>query len=86
LTGAGYDPNNLVRQYTLNALFLFDDSLLAGWVPTTIWVSGPTADLACLLSWQRDLFQPDGNDLVHAVLPFLKSTSPLLCAGALQTP
>ena len=85
LTGAVYHPNNLVRQYTLNALALFDDTLLASWILPTIRVSGPTPDLAYLLSWRRDLFQPQGNEIVQAVLPYLKSTSPLLCAGALQT-
>ena len=47
--------------------------------------SGPTRDLAYLLSWRRDLFQPHGNEIVRAVLPYLKSRSPLLCAGALET-
>jgi len=84
-TGAVYHPNNLVRQYTLNALSLFDDTLLATWIPATIRVSGPTPDLAYVLSWRRDLFQSQGSEIVKAVLPYLKSTSSLLCAGALQT-
>ena len=85
LKDAVYHSNDLVRQYTLYALYLFDDSLLADWIPATIKASGPTPDLAYLLSWRRDLFQPYGNDVVRDVLPYLKSTSPLLCAGALQT-
>jgi hypothetical protein len=85
LKGALYHPNDLVRQYTLYALYLFDDSLLADWIPATIRTNGPTPDLAYLLSWRRDLFQPYGNDIVRNVLPYLKSTSPLSCAGALQT-
>lgn len=85
LRSALYHPSELVRQYTLYALSLFDDSLLAGWIPATIQANGPTPDLAYLLSWRRDLFQPQGNDIVHAVLPYLKSRSPLLCAGALKT-
>jgi hypothetical protein len=85
LKDAVYHPNDLVRQYTLDALSLFDDTLLSSWIPATIQASGPTPDLAYLLSWRRDLFQPRGNDIVHAVLPYLKSASPLLTAGALQT-
>jgi hypothetical protein len=85
LKDALYHPNELVRQYTLYSLFLFDDPLLADWIPATIRSNGPTPDLAYLLSWRRDLFQPRGNDIVRDVLPYLKSTSPLLCAGALQT-
>jgi hypothetical protein len=85
LKDAVYHPNNLVRQYALYALFLFDDTLLYSWIPAAIQASEPTPDLAYLLSWRRDLFQPRGGDIVHAVLPDLKSTSPLLTAGALQT-
>jgi hypothetical protein len=85
LKDAVYHPNNLVRQYALHAMFLFDDTLLYSWVPAAIQASGPTPDLAYLLSWRRDLFQPRGSDIVHAVLPYLKSTTPLLTAGALQT-
>jgi HEAT repeat protein len=85
LKDAVYHPDNLVRQYTLYALSLFDDTLLYSWIPATIQASGPTPDLAYLLSWRRGLFQPRGNDVVHAVLPYLKSASPLLTAGALQT-
>jgi hypothetical protein len=85
LKDAVYHPNDLVRQYALYALSLFDDTLLFGWIPAAIQASGPTPDLAYLLSWRRDLFQPRGNDIVHAVVPYLKSASPLLTAGALQT-
>lgn len=85
LKDAVYHPNDLVRQYTLYALSFFDDTLLSSWVPATIQASGPTPDLAYLLSWRRGLFQPRASDIVHAVLPYLRSTSPLLTAGALQT-
>jgi len=85
LKDAVYHPNDLVRQYALYALSFFDDTLLSSWIPAAIQASGPTPDLANLLSWRRDLFQPRGGDIVHAVLPYLKSTSPLLTAGALQT-
>lgn len=80
-----YHPDSLVRSYTLNALALFGDGLLADWVPATIQANGPTAELAYLLSWRRSLFQARGGDIARAVLPYTKSTSPLLAAGALQT-
>src|ERR1035441_7552996 len=54
LKNAVYHPNNLVRQYALYSLFLFDDTLLSSWIPATIQASGPTPDLAYLLSWRRD--------------------------------
>lgn len=85
MKNAVYYPNDLVRQYALYALSFFDDTLIASWVPATIQASGPTPDLAYLLSWRRGIFQPRGSDIVHAVLPHLKSASPLLTAGALRT-
>jgi hypothetical protein len=50
LKDAVYHPNDLVRQYTLDALSLFDDTLLSSWIPATIQASGPTPDLAYLLT------------------------------------
>jgi hypothetical protein len=85
LKSALYHQDNLVRTYGLNALALFDDALLAGWIPATIEANGPTPELAYVLSWRRTLFQTRGIDIARAVLPFVKSTSPLLTAGALQT-
>lgn len=85
LKNAVYHPNDLVRQYALYSLFFFDDPLLSSWVPAAIQASGPTPELAYLLSWRRGLFRPRGSDIVRAVLPYLKSTLPLLTAGALQT-
>ncbi len=85
LQDAVYHPDALVRQYALYSLYLFDDSLLVNWLPSAIQTSGPTVDLAYLLSWRRDLFQSRGSDIVHAVLPYLSAASPLQIAGALQT-
>jgi hypothetical protein len=85
LTDGMYHPNDLVRQYAVYALAFFDDALLSTWIFPAIQARGPTPDLAYLLSWRRRLFQPRGSDIVHAVLPYLKSTSPLLTAGALWT-
>jgi hypothetical protein len=85
LKSALYHPDSLVRTYALNSLALFDDALLVGWIPATIKANGPTPELAYLLSWRRALFQTRGNDIARVVLPFVKSTSPSLTAGALQT-
>jgi hypothetical protein len=83
--GALYHPDGLVRTYARNALSLFDDGLLADWLTATIQANGSTPELAYLLSWDRLLFQARGADIVRALLPYVKSTSPLLAAGALQT-
>ena len=85
LKDALYHPDNLVRQYTLNALALFDDSLISTWIPATIEANGPTVELAYMLSWRRDLFQSHGAAIIKAAMPYLKSPSPVLTAGALQT-
>ena len=49
LKDAVYHPNELVRQYALYSLALFDDTLLASWLPSAIQASGPTLDLAYFL-------------------------------------
>ncbi len=85
LKDALYHPNGLVRQYTVNALSLFDDKLLSSWIPLVIQANGPATELAYMLSWRRGLFERRGSDIVRAVLPYLKSTSPVSTAGALQT-
>ncbi len=85
LKDAVYHPDERVRQYALYSLSLFDDALLASWLPSTIQAGGPTVDLAYLLSWRRDLFQSRGSEIVRAVLPYLASRSPVRIAGALQT-
>jgi hypothetical protein len=85
LKGALYNPNGLVRQYTVYALSLFDDKLLSGWIPEVIKTDGSTPELAYLLSWRRNLFGSQGSDIARALLPYLKSTSPVSTAGALQT-
>ncbi len=83
--GALYHRDSLVRTYALNALAFFDDALLGNWVPATIQANGATPEVAYLLSWRRNLFQARGSEIAHAVLPYIRSTDPLLTAGALQT-
>jgi hypothetical protein len=85
LKDALYHPNSLVRKYTVYALSLFDDNLLSTWIPAVIQTNGSSPELAYLLSWRRDLFGSGGSDIARAVLPYLKSTSPVSTAGALQT-
>jgi hypothetical protein len=80
-----YHSNELVRQYSLYGLYHFEDNLIAGAIPGLIRRRGPTTDLAYLVSWRRDLFQPQATDLVRAVLPYVESPDPLLSAGALKT-
>lgn len=80
-----YHSSELVRQYTLYALYSFEDAMIASAVPGLIRRRGPTPDLAYLISWRRDLFQPHAPDLVNATLPYLQSAVPLAVAGALKT-
>ncbi len=80
-----YHPADLVRGYALNALQLFDGGALAASIPETIKKRGPTPEVAYALSWMRTIFQPRGSEIARVVLPYLKSTSSLLTAGALQT-
>src|SRR5260370_26461769 len=68
-----YNSNGLVRQYTLYALGAFDDDLLAKEIPDLVDKRGPTNELAYLLSWRRNLFQPQGPVLVRASLKYLDS-------------
>jgi hypothetical protein len=85
LKKALYHPHELVRQYALYSLAYFNEDVLGNWIPATIQSNGPTTDLAYFLSWRRAQFQPHGSEIVHSVLPYMKSTSPLLVSGALQT-
>jgi hypothetical protein len=85
LKGALYHSDSLVRDYARNALNLFDEALIADWVPRTVRAHGPTPELAYVLSWRRPSFQARGGEIAQAVLSYTKSTSPLLIAGALQS-
>ncbi|MDQ6760651.1 MAG: hypothetical protein M3Z32_12430 [Acidobacteriota bacterium] len=84
LEDALYNPSEVVRQYAFYSTFLFDDELIARWLPDVIQRRGPTNEIALQLSWRRNLLQPGASDLVHSVLPYLKSQSPLLVGGALR--
>ena len=80
-----YNSNDLVRQYTMYALYLFDDALAVKEIPDLVERRGPTDELAYLLSWRRDVFQPQGAALARAAIRYLDSPDPLLEAGALKT-
>jgi hypothetical protein len=79
-----YNPSDLVRKYTMYALYLFDDALALEEIPDLVERRGPTDELAYLLSWRRDLFQPQAATLVHAAIKYLDSPDPLLEAGSLK--
>jgi hypothetical protein len=80
-----YNSNDLVRQYSLNALYSFDDKLVIQHIPDLIRKRGPTTDLAYYLSWRRALLQLQATDLTRAVLPYLDSETLLLTSGALKS-
>lgn len=79
-----YHSNSLVRQYSLYALYGFDDHLVVQHMAEVIRKRGPTPELAYYLSWRRKAFQPQATELMRAVLPYLDATAPLLSSGALQ--
>jgi len=79
-----YSPSDLVRKYTLYALYAFDDDLVVNEIPALIEKRGPTDELAYLLSWRRNQFQSQAAALVHSTVKYLDSPTPLLSAGALQ--
>jgi len=79
-----YNSSDLVREYTLYALYAFDDDLVIKEIPRLIERRGPTDQLAYLLSWRRDRFQPQVTALVRALVKYLDSPTPLLSAGSLQ--
>ena len=79
-----YNSNDLVRKYTMYALYAFDNDLVIQEIPRLVEKRGPTDELACLLSWGRDKFQPQVTTLVHSIVKYLDSPTPLLSAGALQ--
>jgi hypothetical protein len=79
-----YDSNALVREYSLYALYSFDDRLVIPRIPDLIRRRGPTPDLAYYLSWRRDLLQPQAADLARAVLPYLDSQTTVVANGALK--
>ena len=68
-----YHPNDLVRQYTMHALYLFDDALVSGWVPRLIGRRGPTTELAYFVSWRRDLFGARAGELAGLLIPHLRT-------------
>jgi hypothetical protein len=79
-----YNSNDLVRKYSMYALYAFDNALVLQEIPRLVEKRGPTDELAYLLSWGRDKFQPQVTTLVHSIVKYLDSTAPLLSAGALQ--
>jgi hypothetical protein len=79
-----YDANNTVRDYSVYALYSFDDGLIAGRIPDLVRQRGVTPNLAYFLSWKRSLFKNQLADLARSVLPYLESPVPLLRAGAMK--
>ena len=78
------NSSDLVREYSMYALYQFDDALLAKEIPRLIEERGAADQLAYFLSWRRDLFQPQREALVRSLLKHVDSTIPLVSAGALQ--
>ena len=79
-----YHSDDLVRKYSLYSLYLFDDALVAKWVPDIIRRRGPTPDLAYLLSWRRNLFASSIDGVIDTLTTHLRSASALSVGGSLQ--
>jgi len=79
-----YNSSDLVRKYTMYALYAFDNDLVIQEIPRLVEKRGPTDELAYLLSWRRNQFQPQASALVHSIVKYLDSPTPLLSSGALQ--
>jgi hypothetical protein len=79
-----YDANNIVRDYSVYALYGFSDSLIAGRIPDLVRRRGVTPNLAYFLSWKRVVFQTEAANLSRSALAHLSSSEPLLRAGAIK--
>jgi hypothetical protein len=84
LEPALYRGDELVRQYAMYALYLFDDLEISRWMPDVLKRRGPTPELAYFLSWRQSLFRAQANQLLTYVSEHLGSNSPLVAGGALQ--
>lgn len=78
-----YHSDDLVRRYVAAALPLFDSALLRMELTKLVREKGPTEEIARILDAREDLFEGGHAALLSLLPPFLKSTSPLVQAGAL---
>jgi hypothetical protein len=66
-----HNPANLVQQYAVYSLFLFDDSMVRDAVLQLLDERGSSESLAYFLSWCRDLFEPHAEQVIDAILRHL---------------
>jgi hypothetical protein len=78
-----YHSDGLVREYTQRSLVMFDDRLLRREMTRLVREKGPTEEIARILG-REDLFEGGHQAFLKILPPFLKSSSPLAQAGALQ--
>lgn len=80
-----HHPSGLVQSFAMNGLMYCDDATLLRELLPLLKRKGPTRLLAHVLSWRRDLFQPQGVEILASVIPFLKSDSAIEVGGAIQS-
>ena len=77
-------PDPFVQAFALNGLSYYDDEIIGRELIELVRSAGPTRLLAYVLSWQRDLLQPAGPQLVAVMLDYLKSDSAVQVGGAVR--
>lgn len=80
-----YHPDQLVRNFSMYALYLFPDATVVRWIRDTLGRRGPTPELSYLVSWRKNLLQPHAAELATHAIRHLRSQSPLVTTGAIQT-
>jgi hypothetical protein len=80
-----HHPDELVKRFALSGLRYYSDEVRQKEIPRVIKEKGPTELLAYELSWEKHLFQSQGEQIVDSLIPFLKSNSDLQAGGAVHS-
>jgi hypothetical protein len=79
-----YSASDAVSAYALGCIYRFPDQVIRLQTIETISQKGPSERLAYFVSWRADLFNKDAENLIRAVLPFLRSSDDSRVSGALR--
>lgn len=79
-----HNPDDLVQKFALNALHYYGDDVRRVEIPKLIKAKGSTELLGYELSWEKRLFEHQGEQIADSVIPFLKSNSTRQVGGALH--
>jgi len=78
------NPEPRVQRIALNGFSYYSDDVIRKELIELLRSSGPTDLLAYVLSWQRDLLQPDAAKIVAILTGYLNSDSAVQVGGALH--